>query len=55
MFPDDTCLLWQVLANGLAVEVKGQGYEVEVVDMKDYDPEDCLAHEVSHPRRVHFA
>ena len=26
--------------------MKGQGYDVEVVDVKDYDPEDSLAQEV---------
>ena len=47
----------QALAQRLAVEVKGKGYEVEVIDMKDYDPEDRLSHEVSdyilQPATVH--
>ncbi len=29
------------------MEVKGQGYDVEIADVKDYDPEDSLALEVS--------
>ncbi|XP_076472908.1 S-adenosyl-L-methionine-dependent tRNA 4-demethylwyosine synthase TYW1-like [Babylonia areolata] len=33
------------LAEQLAEEVKGQGYMVEVVNLKDYDPEDRLSHE----------
>ena len=42
-----TLCSWQALAHGLAVEVKGQGYDVETADVKDYDPEDSLALEVS--------
>lgn len=36
----------RALAQRLAVEVRNQDYDVEVVDLKSYDPEDSLAAEV---------
>lgn len=37
----------QAFAQRLAAEVKAYGYNVELVDMKTYDPEENLAEEVS--------
>lgn len=38
----------QGFARELAEEVRGAGFQAEVIDMKDYDPDDRLAEEVSH-------
>ncbi|KAK7087279.1 S-adenosyl-L-methionine-dependent tRNA 4-demethylwyosine synthase TYW1-like [Littorina saxatilis] len=35
----------KMLAHQLAVGVQGQGYETEVINMEDYDPDDSLANE----------
>lgn len=36
----------QGFAGELAEDVRGQGFECEITDMKEYDPDDRLAEEV---------
>jgi hypothetical protein len=37
----------QALAEQLAQEVRGKGYDADVVNISEYEPEDRLAEEVS--------
>lgn len=39
-------ILFQKFASQLALDIKGHGYDVEVIDLKTYEPEDNLSEEV---------
>lgn len=47
---DITCITFtQGFARELAEEVQALGFQSDVIDLKDYDPEDKLSDEVSEP------